>query len=487
MLTATQIRKRFLEKKGIQPKPPPPPPNPVQWIESNFYLYDTGQLMSLYPWQRLPLELALSRDPETGRYLYNTILWSWPKKSAKSSVIAAVADYVATHKMNGSIKLIANDLKQADSRVGMYLRANILLGKKQGMRRGIKITPSGYHVTYPNGAKVECIPIDPTGEAGGNDDMLVFSELWGWKSEAQKKMWTEMTISPNKYGYSQRWVDTYAGYKGGSPILEPLYESAVVKGRQLPLEQTGGAKVYVNEAAKILAVWETEHLFPWQTPEYYASEAAILVPTEYKRIHDNEWVDALTAFIPAEWWLACKATYTMLNGEQMIIGVDAATTSDCFAIVMVSRRDYGEQGSHVHVHYCRVWYPPKGGEIDYEEPKKELKRLINQYNILEIAYDQHQLVNMMQQLRNEEYVNARKFSQNDDRLVADKRLYDMIRARQIHHSGNEPELATHLGNAAAEIDKHESKLRIVKRETELKIDAAVALSMANDRSFYYAF
>lgn len=485
MLTATQIRRNFLAKKGIVPKAPPPPPDPVDWIERNFYLYDTGELMTLFPWQRLPLQLALSRDAN-GLYKYDTIIWSWPKKSAKSSVIAAVADYVATHTMNGSVKLIANDLKQADSRVGMYLRENIKLGKKQGLRKGIYIKPSGYHVKYPNGAMVECVPIDPTGEAGGNDDLLVFSELWGWKSEAQKKMWTEMTISPNRFGRSQRWIDTYAGFKGTSPVLEPLWDNVVNKGRKLPEESMAGAEVYVNDAARIMAVWVTKHLFPWQTPQYYASQASTLVPNEYARIHDNKWVDAVTAFIPIEWWNACKATYTMEQGEQMIIGVDAASTSDCFAIVMVSRREI-EGVSHVYVHYCRVWYPPKGGEISYDEPEKELRRLINTYNVIEVAYDAFQLVNMMQRLRTTEFVNARSFSQQSDRLVADKRLYDMIRARQAHHNGNEHELTAHMGNASAEIDKNDSKLRIVKSPSGAKIDSVVAMSMATDRTFAYAF
>lgn len=481
VLTSAQIRKRFLAKKGYKPKPPAPMPDPVKWIEANFYLYDTGHLMELFPWQRLPLQLALSRDPATNLYNYDTIIWSWPKKSAKSSVIAAVADYVATHKMNGSVKLIANDLKQADSRVGYYLRENIKLGKKEGFRKGIYIKPSGYQIKYPNGAMIECIPIDPTGEAGGNDDLLVFSELWGWKSEAQQKMWTEMTISPNKFGQSQRWIDTYAGFKGGSPVLEPLYESAVKNGRKLPEDQMGGAEVYVNDAARLMAVWVTKHLFPWQTPAYYAGQSATLRPEEYTRIHDNGWVDSVAAFVPMEWWKACQAQYALEPNEQVIIGVDAASTSDCFAIVMVSRRD-----DHVYIHYCRVWYPPKGGEIDFDEPKKELKRLINAYNVIEVAYDAHQLVSMMQQLRSEEFVNARKFPQQEDRLLADKRLYDMIRARTVHHDGD-AQLMEHVGNAAAEIDKHESKMRIVKQEATKKIDATVATSMATDRAFYYAF
>lgn len=422
------------------------------------------------------MELALSRDVN-GSYNYNTILWAWPKKSAKSSVIASVADYVAEHRNNGSVKLIANDLKQADSRVGYYLRENIKLGKRQGKRKDIIITPSGYKISYPNGSKIECVPIDPTGEAGGNDDLLVFSELWGWKSKAQQQMWAEMTISPNKFGQSQRWIDTYAGFKGESPVLEPLYEAGVLQGRKV----WDDLEVYVNDAAKILAVWVTKPMFPWQTAEYYASEEVTLVPSEFKRIHRNQWADAVAAFIPIEWWKACKATYTLEANEPVIIGVDAATTSDCFAICMVSRRD-----EHVYVHYVKIWIPPKGGSIDYNEPETELKRLINAYNVIEVAFDSFQLVSMMQRLRSEEFVNARAFSQGGDRLMADKRLYDMIRARAIHHNG-EPELIEHIGNAAAEIDKNDSKLRIVKRQLDKKIDSVVALAMCTDRCFAYAF
>lgn len=431
--------------------------------------------MSLYDCQRRPLELALSRDSKNN-FKYNTILWSWPKKSAKSSVIAAIADYTAEHHPNGSVKLIANDLKQADSRVGYYLREAIKIGQRNGKRLGINITPSGYKVSYPNGAKVECVPIDPSGEAGGNDDLLVFSELWGWKTKAQQQMWAEMTISPTKFGHSQRWIDTYAGYKGESPILEQLYEMGVIQGRKV----WDDLEVYVNDAAKMLAVWVTKPMFDWQSPEYYASEEAQLVPSEFNRIHRNQWADAVSAFIPIEWWKACQSQYTLGQNEPVIIGVDAATTSDCFAIVMISRRE-----EHVYVHYCKVWYPPRGGAIDYTEPETELKRLINTYNVIEVAYDSHQLVSMMQRLRNDEFVNARAFSQQGDRLIADKRLYDMIRVRSVHHNG-EPELIEHMSNAAAEIDKHDSRLRIVKRQEGKKIDADIALSMATERSFAYA-
>jgi phage terminase large subunit-like protein len=165
----------------------------------------------------------------------------------------------------------------------------------------------------------------------------------------------------------------------------------------------------------------------------------------------------------------------------MIISIDAATTNDNFAVVMVSRRD-----SDVYVHYSRCWKPPKGGTIDFKEPEVEIRRLIREYNCLEVCYDPYQLHSLVSRIRDEEFVNTRAFSQSGDRLLSDKRLYDTIRERRVHHHG-EPDLIAHIGNAAAELNKNENTLRLVKRSPDLKIDLAVALSQAVHRSFAYAF
>lgn len=387
-----------------------------------------------------------------------------------------MADYIADNRTNASVKLVANDLKQADSRVGYYLRESVLIGQKHGKRQGITVTPSGYRVQYPNGAKVECIPIDPSGEAGGNDDMIVFSELHGWKSKAQIRMWSEMTLSPNKYGRSQRWIDTYAGFKGESPILEPLYETGVTNGAKVWPD----LEVYTNDAARMLTVWVTKPMFSWQTPEYYASEEALLPPSEFNRMHRNQWADASQPFVPVEWWIACRTDdYTLSKNEGVIMGVDAATTSDCTAVVLVSRR-----GNDVYVHYSKKWIPPRGGTLDFREPENEIRRLLREYNVLEIAYDAYQLHDMMQRLRNEEYAAARAFPQASDRLIADKRLYDLIREKRIHHMGD-LDLREHIINASCEAEK--DRMRIIKRAAEQKIDLVVAMSMASHRCFAYAF
>lgn len=472
MLTSQQISRNVLARRGLLPPPEPPALNAIDWIERNFYLYDTGKLMSLYDCQRRPLELALSRDAD-GRFRYNTILWSWPKKSAKSSVIAAVADYTANSRPNGSVKLVANDLKQADSRVGYYIREAIRLGQKHAKREGIKMNPSGYKITYPNGARIEMVPIDPTGEAGGNDDMIVYSELWGWKSKAHQRMWSEMTLSPNKWGSAQRWIDTYAGITGESPILEQLYETGVVNGQRV----WDDLEVYVNDAARMLTVWVTKPMFPWQTKEYYDQERGQLDPSEFDRMHGNKWAKSTLAFVPIQWWTNCQVSeMDDLGRRGVVIGVDAAVDNDCFAVVAVS---IGKNGKP-QVRYCNVWTPTEEGPIQFDEVEKELLRLFKVFNVEEVAYDPYQTESTAQRLGDN--VLWKAFNQGAPRLVADKRLFDMIRDQQIEHMGDAV-LKEHMTNADRKPE--EDKLRIVKRVQTGKIDAVVALSMAVERAMYY--
>lgn len=474
MLTANELVRAGNRRAGLPEIQVKPAQDAISWIENNFYLYDTANLITLYDCQRRPLELALKRDA-SGNYVYNTILWSWPKKSAKSSIIAAVCDYVADQRPRSQIKLIANDLKQADSRVGFYIRESIKLAQRSGQRTGIKMTPSGYKIEYPNGSRIDMIPIDPTGEAGGNDDLIVYSELWGWKHTAHQRMWSEMTLSPTKWGNSQRWIDTYAGYVGESPILEQLYDTGFNHGAKV----WDDLEVYSNESAKLLTVWVTKALMPWQTPEYYAEQAATLVPSEFERMHRNQWVASTESFVPSEWWDACgenkPAPIEPLTS--MIVSMDAGVSSDCFAVTMVSRK-----GEFVDVHYAKAW-KPDGKPLDYAPIEKEVRRLLNAYNVVELAYDPFQLHDMAGRLRTEEVVNAIPFNQATPRAIADKRLFDLIRDKRIRYA-HLPDLREHVLNANRKPE--EDKLRIVKRDPNLKIDLCVALSMAADRAFAYA-
>jgi phage terminase large subunit-like protein len=236
----------------------------------------------------------------------------------------------------------------------------------------------------------------------------------------------------------------------------------------------------------MLCLWNTVPRCPWQTPDYYASEEKILTPNQFQRIHRNSWVSSSDTFIPMPWWYACEKSpdeWPQIDKSRhpVIISLDAATTNDCFGLLMVCR--HPEKKDEIVVLYSQKWTPGFNGKIDFQGtdenmgPEKILRKLIGEYNVIQVAYDPHQLHDMATRLNREHLAWFREFSQGDDRLIADAQLRDLIRDRRIWYRG-EKDLTEHLQNADATEDPQERKIRIIKRAERLKVDLAVCLSMA---------
>lgn len=456
-----------------------PDGDPVEWIERNYYIPETGRPIVLVPYQRAVLREALSINDE-GKFNYATVVWSDIKKSAKSSIAAAVALWRASNTPWASVKIVANDLKQADSRVAAYMRRAINLSPVMSAQ----IRTSGNTTRFPNNATTEAIPIDPGGEAGGTDHLIIFSELWAAKHKAIKQMWTEMTLAPMLYGYSQRWIETYAGYEGVSVILEALYKRGM-KGERLDLsfEDEDGyhdlsdLEIYRN--GPLLMLWNDIPRCPWQTADYYANERITLTPDEFQRVHRNQWQADVEQFVTEEMWNACNEKPPRFpTGLVHNIALDAGVSDDTFAMVMTC-----EWNGRTWVRSARCWHAPTGGKIDYDEPEAALDELVQRYHVRDVRYDPYQLHHFATRFKKRARTLSMKrrpkvveFNQGKDRLLADKQLYDRIKVRNVAHFGQD-DLSEHVLNSRAK-KTDERKLRIVKGDDQTrKVDLAVALSM----------
>lgn len=448
-------------------------PDPVEWIQNEFYIPETGKPMELYPAQIEPLREALSL--ENGQFRYSLVLWSAIKKSAKSSIAGAVGLWMAFNRPYANVRIIGNDLKQSISRVYEYCRRAIELHPE--WKHQCKINRS--EIFLPNHSKIEAVACDPSGEAGGGDDIVIYTELWAWKNEAAQKLWTETTLSPLKFGQSLRWAETYAGFSGGSPLLEPLHTHLVKDELCISREY----EMYADPNARQFALWMTKPSMPWQTQEYYSSEAGTLSDDGFRRVHKNEFVSDTETFVPPEWWMRCQdGTPPIEENQSCILAADAAVSNDSFGLLLLSGRDNQKD---YDVRYARRWIPPEGGKLDYsgeDSPDSEIRRLINEYSVVELCYDEYQLHKMMTDYKNEMLSHVYPFPQGKDRLISDKALQDSIREHQVHHSG-EPDLTDHIKNSNAKTDG--DHIRIIKRNDSKKIDLAVCLSMARARAQYW--
>jgi phage terminase large subunit-like protein len=462
----------------------------VAWAGEHFYIAP-GRTIDLLPHQEALLRLFTSPGPDSRRP--KNLIYSAVKKSGKTAMAALIARHFAkTGPPMGEIYCAANDLDQATNRVFQAVRQSIELDP--GAREQWQIRE--HELRSSNGTFIRALASDYKGEAGANPRLTVWTELWGFEHERARRLFEELTPVPIQE--SLRVVETSAGYEGQSDLLRDLFDLGKA-GRQMSageLAQVTGAPlgcfveapnpdslvpIWWNEPASLVMYWDegvAARRMPWQRgdegAQYYAEQEKTLRPSQFRRLHLNEWAESEEAFIPIAWWDACEDEIPELDSRtSLVLGVDGAVSGDSFAIVGVTR--HPARHDDVAVRLWGLWEPPPGGKIDFQEPYRELLELIDRYNVVKICYDPFQLEHFMQRLASRVWASA--FDQGAERNIADKTLFDLIRDRRIGHCGP-AEIRQHLLNANARITG-DSRMRIEKRVERLKVDLAVALAMAS--------
>lgn len=461
--------------------------NPVDWLESHFYIPETNSPIILSPYQRAAFSKALEKD-EKGLFKYSLVVWSDRKKSGKTTISAGFAAWLAFTQVDpfSQIIFVGNKLQQAKSRAFFYFTRMLKLNPecKKLIAEG-KIVINKYDVFLPNDIAINSVPSSPSGEAGSNPSAVIWTEIGLAATDSAKLLWSDLAPPPGKLGKAIRWAEGYAGVKGRSVILEPLYEALVKPEYRMKTKE--GYPFY--ESGRTFTLWNSGadgFYTPWQTKEYYDQQRKELSPSEFDRVHNNVFSAGTSEFVPEIWWTQLKEELPELDEkEKIILGIDAAVSDDCFAIVGVTK--HPTNPGKLAVRLVRIWEPGKDGKIYFKNPTEDKERdslypwgyisdLSKKYKVIMAVYDPYQLEHFAQQQNSERICYWKPFTQGEKRLKADKHLYDLIVSRQLVHDGNK-HLAEHITNADSRIDTS-GAFRIVKRSIGAKIDAAVALSMA---------
>ncbi len=186
-------------------------------------------------------------------------------------------------------------------------------------------------------------------------------------------------------------------------------------------------------------------------------------------------------FIAIELWDACEGelvpfTPQSLGKTPVVLSCDAAggrkEGGDTFAITGTTRHpDMHEEG--VAIRMARYWEPP----FEFSLIEEAIKEFCRMFNVVEITYDPFQLEAMMERIRRDIGVWCIPFDQGRERNVADRGFYDLIIHQRLVHAGD-PALREHIKNANVKVEKdQDSKIRLIKKAPQKKIDLAVAASM----------
>lgn len=481
MVAAAELAGGLLQRlvERTQPvKPIGTLPDIVDWAEEKFYVVETGRPIQLLPHQKEILKIFTEQRAD-GAFKWQTLMFSTIKKSGKTTISGLYARWAAeTWGAFREIYNMGNKYKQAKERAFKIAKRSIMLSPKKYQDEWELMETKMTHL--PSGSFIEALPISGSGEAGGNQSLTVWTELWGFQYDDALLMWDELKPVPTN-PLSQRFIDTYAGFEGESELLWMYWQMAKEGERlhdELPIYGVpeAGLCAYIDEGVEARRM-------PWQTKEYYAQQEKSEPPQSFARHHLNQWTASQLALVDMALWDAQHVKYltpnpSPLNGEggkpRGVIAVDASVSGDCTAASACTLID----GQVVEME--TAIFEPDGKKIDYHETlRPTLDSMMKRYRVVKIVYDPYQLHDFMTQLsKDPDYrrVEIEEFQQGGERLKADTALVGDVRQGTFWHQGDE-QLRRHIQNADGKASGDKA-IRIVKRAIGKPIDGAVAVSMA---------
>ncbi|MBU0846775.1 hypothetical protein KKH23_06250, partial [Patescibacteria group bacterium] len=376
------------------------------------------------------------------------------------------------------IIFVANDREQAEARGFAMMIQSIELNPESHytIRRRM-----GNMLHDERKTIIKAIPCDFKGEAGANQGLSLYDELWGYTSENSQRLWDELTPPPTR-AVAIRWVVTYAGFKGESTLLWDIYERVVGSPRPKTENRVPGTDLPIYQDGSTIVFWSHQPRQPWQTQQYYAQQRAELRPSAFTRLHENQWVQKETAFVPLDDWDACKSPYARRwepgMAEPLIIAIDASQSRDCTALVATyADQELGKTRLLEH----RIWLPEPSDLIKGHmlvDLTNTVERRI--YDLAEagaviplIVYDPYQMSTVALNLAKAGF-HVQPFSQGDLRIKADTELQDLIVSKNLEIYENTEDLRYHIENSVKR--EGEKGFRISKKLATKPCDGAVALS-----------
>lgn len=449
---------------------------PVAWAQGPHGWIDTdGAPVVLEAWQKAVLDtwnaysavistLAISNVKKTGKTFCNAVLLAWRWLALPGVHFAA-----------------GNDLDQSQAR--QFQEISDMVRRNPFLNENCKIGKMELEFLL-TGSRLIALAADAAGNAGANHLTVSHTEAWGVLYEQGIRAWEELTPPPGlAYGLpALRIADSYAGFEGESKTWHKLVDRGLtgeLVSDDWPIYKIGGLLLFHMEGAEA-----QERCFRGtdeQRVDYYTEQAADLRSSAYTRMHENRRTTGEASFVTVEQWNACNSfeVRPLGDGEQveLLLGADASQRHDYTALIGVTRGDYTD------VRFVKVWKPKRTGKglfkiqpIDLEETiGAEVLRLHKARQVKAVCYDPWQLATVAAQWQ-KAGIKTIEMPQTLQRVEADSALYNAIVSGRLRHF-NHPELNEAIKNAVAV--ETPRGIRLAKEKASKKIDAAVALSMAN--------
>lgn len=323
---------------------------------------------------------------------------------------------------------------------------------------------------------------------GLNPSATIFDEL---HAQPTRELFDVMSLAMGARGRLSTLIAiTTAGVKTDTTGQDSIAYSLYQYGQKV-------ARKEIDDPSFFMAWWEapqeSDHRDPeaWQianpgfgdicSAEDFESAVRRTPEPEFRTKRCNQWVSSAVSWLPTGAWDTC-AGETSLEGKDYVLGLDGSFSGDATVVTYTTIEEIPQVGivgawekdPNIHDDTWRV---------DVLEVEERIRQFVRDNpGVKEIACDPYRWTRTMQLLADEGYPIVEYPSTNARRMVpACAKFYDAVVDGKMIHDGN-PLLARHLSNAVIKIDNLGPRIVKENRNSQRRIDAAVAAVLSFDRA-----
>ncbi|WGM09200.1 terminase large subunit [Arsenophonus nasoniae] len=461
-----------------------------------------GKPIQLEPWQQFAIANILGfKEVSTGRRKYRSAYIQVPRKNAKSTLAAILANWFLLME-NGQQDIYTAAVSRDQARIVFDdARQMAILSKTLRKRLTIQqhklIYPKSNSILKPLAAKAATIEgTNPSlaivDEYHLHPDNAVYSALeLGMGARPEALLFAITTAGSNVVSACKQHYDYCCQILDGEEQNESLFaliyelddESEVDKPEQW-IKANPNLGVSVDKVALVDTIQKARGI-PSQWVEMLT-----------KRF--NLWCQGQTPWMGTGSWESCQANYTEddLKGQDCYAGLDLSSTGDitsvCYAfpreneILLLSRHYLPEEQlqnvANKNRSLYRMWKSQgwlrttKGDCIDYDVIRDDILKDSERFNIRLIGFDTWNATHLRTQLQGAG-LDVEPFPQTYMRFSPVAKSAEVFVNRKIIKHNADPILAWAMSNVVMENDAN-ANIKPNKKKSANKIDPAIAFLMA---------
>jgi phage terminase large subunit-like protein len=446
-----------------------------------------GEPLRLRDWQKELLKRLYARDSDGG-LVAQTALIGMPRKSGKSALAsAAIGLYslIAEGINGGEVIAVAAEKEQARIVFGEAKR----MVENSELRDMVQVYKDSIYVPETNSV-FRVVSAEAYSKEGLNPSRVIMDELHAHKNRELFDVFSLAMGNRGKIG--QLVAITTAGVKSDSTGQDSVCYSLYQYGKKV-------ASGEIVDPSFFMAWWEAppeaDHRLPetWEVanPGFndivsradFESAVKRTQEAEFRTKRLNQWVSSQMSWLPSGTWEALGEPQELDPEAEYILGFDGSFSGDTTAIIGC-RIPTADKPAHVFM--VKAWEKPVGADdtwrVEIQEAEHEILKFCAAYKVREVVCDPFRWQRSMEVLQDQGVPIVEYPTTSARRMVtACAKFYDAVTERRLSHDGD-PMVARHFTNAVTKADN--LGVRIVKenRNSNRRIDCAVAAIAAYDRA-----